>query len=129
MASYKIDASFVDRLKGVGAAKSFQTGHNAEMKITHLTQSTVPHVDQHIRAGEIEGEVSLVFWNDNPNACFRSWQRLHSSCRGQHGCLQRRPTNSCTARKWRVATFTCWGLLGHDVDQYNDNMYIQKNIR
>jgi hypothetical protein len=71
----KIDASLVDRLKGVGAAKSVQTGHNAEIKTTHLTQSSAPHID-HVEDQEdfswdvVEEEVSFVFLNDNPNAFF-----------------------------------------------------------
>jgi hypothetical protein len=71
----KIDASLVDRLKEVGAAKSVQTGHSAEIKTTHLTQSSVPHVDN-VEDQEdsswdvVEEEVSLVFLNDNPNAFF-----------------------------------------------------------
>jgi hypothetical protein len=71
----KIDASFVDRLEGVGAAKSVEKVHekvhNAEIKTTHLTQSSVPHVDRFSRGGVVEGEeVSFVFLNDNPNAFF-----------------------------------------------------------
>jgi hypothetical protein len=71
----KIDASLVDRLKGVGAAKSVQTGHNTEIKTTHLTQSSAPHID-HVEDQEdfswdvVEEEVSLIFLNDNPNAFF-----------------------------------------------------------
>jgi hypothetical protein len=66
----KIDASFVDRLERVLAAKSVQNVHNAEIKTTHLTQSSVPHIDHFTRGGVVEGDVAFVFLNDNPNAFF-----------------------------------------------------------
>jgi hypothetical protein len=66
----KIDASFVDRLEGVGAAKSVQNVHNAEIQTTHLTQLSVPHIDHFTRGGVVQGEVLFVFLNDNPNASF-----------------------------------------------------------
>jgi hypothetical protein len=47
----KIDASLFDRLEGVGAAKSVQTGHNVEIRTTHLTQSSAPHID-HVKDQE-----------------------------------------------------------------------------
>jgi hypothetical protein len=70
----KIGASLVDRLKEAGAAKSVQTGHIAEIKTTHLTQSSAPHVDHEDKEDfswdVVEEEVSFFFLNDNPNAFF-----------------------------------------------------------